>query len=217
MSHETNRPMYPNGLLPNHSMPDGPTPQPGAGQGAQGNAVRTSPLAWRAGGAIVCHVSADQVPRVDLPKQARPIRLHGRPAYHVTLISRRALEPIGAWMAQVWPHVTGSVFGSPSPTLGSTLFRAEEPSKGRVSWYLEVLNPRGWMAYTGTVTLAIDAQLRAMGRAGFVNTDADRLFHVSVANLDGDPMHSVGIDAASRSSVILTPETPSNPTPERNP
>lgn len=217
MSDETNGRIFPNGLLPNRRVLDRQTPQPGAGQGVQGKAAGPSPLAWQPGGSIVCRISADQVPRVDLPKHARPIRLHGRPAYHVTLISRHALEPIAAWMALIWPQVTGSVVGSPWPSLGSTLFRAEEPSKGRVSWYLEVLNPRGWMAYTGTVTLAIDAQLRAMGRAGFVNTDADRMFHVSIANLTGDPMHSVGIDAASRSSVILTPETPSNETPERNP
>lgn len=217
MSQETNGYTVPDGLFPNGGTPDRRIPQPGAGQGVQGNAARTSPLAWHPGGAIVCHISADRVPRVDLPRHARPIRLHGRPAYHVTLISRRALEPIGAWMAQVWPRVTGSVLGSPSPSLGSTLFRAEEPSKGRMSWYLEILNPRAWMAYTGTVTLAIDAQLRAMGRAGFVNTDADRLFHVSIANLTGDPRHSVGFDAASRSRIVLTPETTTNPTPERNP
>ena len=50
-------------------------------------------LNWRPGGGIVAFVPEDRLPNNDLPPEATPIQLDGKPAFHVTLIGRRVMEP----------------------------------------------------------------------------------------------------------------------------
>jgi hypothetical protein len=50
-------------------------------------------LDWRPDGGIVAFVPVDRLPKYDLPSKATRIQLHGKPAFHVTLIAKRVMKP----------------------------------------------------------------------------------------------------------------------------
>ena len=56
--------------------------------------MATQRLDWRPGGGIVAFVpEGTTLPEYDLPPEATRIQMDGKPAFHVTLIARRVMEP----------------------------------------------------------------------------------------------------------------------------
>lgn len=151
-----------------------------------------SQLDWRPGGGVVAHVPPEQVPSYDLPPEASKDQLDGKPAFHVTLIAKDVMLPYAAALASLWSGIADSMPEPPVVQLSPRLRVAVSEEKQRKSWFVDVLNADEYRQFVSALAGAIDSALRAVDYPPFINRDAGRYFHVTIANdQGGDPMKSL--------------------------
>jgi hypothetical protein len=149
-------------------------------------------LDWRPGGGVVAHVPLEQVPSYDLPPEASKIQLDGKPAFHVTLIAKDVMLPYAPTLASLWSSIADAMPEPPVAQLSPNLRAAVSEEKRRKSWFVDVLNADEYRQFVFELAGAIDSALRAADYPPFINGDADRYFHVTIANdQGGDPMKSL--------------------------
>jgi hypothetical protein len=149
-------------------------------------------LNWRPDGGIVAFVPEDRLPKYDLPLEATRIQLDGKPAFHVTLIAKRVMEPYKDAMTTVWPAILAAAPEPPVAQLSLDLKRACDKEKQKTSWIVEVINAEAYSEYLRDLVALIDHHLQTAGKGSFINPEMDRLFHMTVANdKGGDAMGSV--------------------------
>ena len=149
-------------------------------------------LNWRPGGGIVAFVPEDTLPEYDLPPEATRIQLDGKPAFHVTLIGRRVMEPYKDAMTTSWPAIAAAAREPPVAQLSSELKKACNKEKQKTSWFVDVINADAYRNYLRDLVALIDHNLQTAGYGPFINPVMDRPFHMTVANdRGGDPMCSV--------------------------
>ena len=149
-------------------------------------------LNWRPDGGIVASVPEDTLPEYDLPPEATRIQLDGKPAFHVTLIGRRVMEPYRDAMTTSWPAIAAAAKEPPVAQLSSELKKACNKEKQKTSWFVKVINADVYSEYLRDLVTLIDDHLKTAGKGPFINPEMDRLFHMTVANdRGGDPMDSV--------------------------
>jgi hypothetical protein len=148
-------------------------------------------LNWRADGGIVAFVPEDRLPAYELPPEATRIQLNGKPAFHVTLIGRRVMEPYKDEMATLWPAIARDAPELPVAQLSPELKQACDEEKQKTSWWVDVINADAYREYLRVLVDLIDRHFRTAGYQPF-NPEMNRQFHLTVANdKDGDPMDSV--------------------------
>jgi hypothetical protein len=149
-------------------------------------------LDWRPGGGVVAHVPPEQVPSYELPPEASKVQLDGRPAFHVTLISKDAMLSYATALASLWSSIADAMPEPPVAQLSPTLRVAVSEEKRRKSWFVDVLNADEYRQFVFELAGAIDSTMRAAGYPRFINEETDRYFHVTIANdQGGDPMKSL--------------------------
>ena len=80
------------------------------------------------------------LPKYDLPSEATRIQLDGKPAFHVTLIAKRVMEPYKDAMTTLWPAIAAAAPEPPVAQLGPELKKACDEEKQKTSWYVNVIN-----------------------------------------------------------------------------
>jgi hypothetical protein len=65
-------------------------------------------LNWRPDGGIVALVPEENLPEYGLPPEATRIQIDGKPAFHVTLIAKRMMEPYDDAMTTLWPTIAAA-------------------------------------------------------------------------------------------------------------
>jgi hypothetical protein len=149
-------------------------------------------LNWRPDGGVVAFVPVDRLPKYDLPSEATQIQLEGKPAFHVTLIAKRVMEPYKNTMTTLWPGIAAAAPEPPVAQLSSELKKACDEEKQKTSWYVNVINADAYSKYLHDLVALIDHHLQTAGKGSFINPEMDRLFHLTVANdKGGNPMCSV--------------------------
>src|SRR6187549_2844920 len=94
-------------------------------------------LDWRPDGGIVAFVPEDTLPEYDLPPEATRIQLDGKPAFHVTLIARRVMEPYQGEMNALWSAIAAAAPEPPVAQLSLELKKAcHERSRRRVGMWM---------------------------------------------------------------------------------
>ena len=152
----------------------------------------TTQLHWRPGAGIVASVPEDTLPEYMLPSEATRIQVDGKPAFHVTLIARRVMEPYQDAMKTLWPTIAGDAPEAPVAQLSPELKKACDEKKGKTSWYVDVINANAYREYLRVLVDLIDRKLQNAGYPRFINPEMDRPFHLTVANdKGGDPKGSV--------------------------
>jgi hypothetical protein len=150
----------------------------------------TSRLNWRPDGGIVAWVPTETVPRYDLPPSATPIQQDGKPAFHVTLIPKEVMLPHAEALTKLWPGIAEAASDPPAAQLGPQLQMSFNEEKQRTTWFVDVVNAEDYRRFAGELADLIDRTLRSAGYPGFINTETDRYFHVTIANDDsGRQMH----------------------------
>lgn len=149
-------------------------------------------LNWRPDGGIVAFVPEDRLPKYDLPLEATRIQLDGKPAFHVTLIAKRVMQPYKDAMTILWPAIAAAAAEPPDAELSLELKRACDHKKKKRSWYVNVTNAEAYSEYLRRLVELIDHKLQNAGCGRFINPEMDQSFHVTVANdKGGNPMGSV--------------------------
>lgn len=152
----------------------------------------TRQLHWRPDGGIVAIVPENTLPEYVLPSEATRIQLDGKPAFHVTLIARRVMQPYKDAMTTLWPAIADAAPEPPVARLSPELKKAFEEEKQKTSWYVNVINADAYREYLRRLVDLIDHKLQNAGYPRFINPELDRPFHLTVANdRGGDPMGSV--------------------------
>jgi len=107
-----------------------------------------------------------------LPEEAIRLKSYD---FHVTLIHQSILKPFQKMLQDI------SLPDAPSISLDDEIFERREP--GKKSWAVRLTNQEEMRDYIGEV----------MKLLGSSNTDPEpeRVFHVSLANLTGNPQDSV--------------------------
>lgn len=105
-----------------------------------------------------------------LPSEAKPLL---REHLHVTLINQKFLRECKTFL-------NSAIFNDcPEPIFDTKVFKVSRP--GKTSWIVPLLNQEEMQHYVA----AFKKEFR-------LTFDEDRLFHFSLANLDGNPFSSVG-------------------------
>ena len=128
-------------------------------------------LNWRPDGGIVAFVPEDTLPEYDLPPEATRIQLDGKPAFHVTLIARRVMEPYKEEMTTLWPAIADAAPEPPVAQLSPELKKACEAEKQKTSWWVEVINTDAYREYLRVLVDLIDRTLQTAGYRPFINPD----------------------------------------------
>ena len=148
-------------------------------------------LHWRPDGGIVASVREDTLPEYDLPSEATRIQLDGKPAFHVTLIAKRVLEPYKDAMTTLWPAIADAAPEPPVAQLSPELKKACDVEKQKTSWWVHVINADAYGEYLRVLVDEIGRKMQTAGYGPF-NPEMNRAFHLTVANdKGGDPMGSV--------------------------
>jgi hypothetical protein len=154
--------------------------------------IMTTRLNWRPDGGIVAFVPEDTLPEYYLPPEATRIQLNGKPAFHVTLIAKRVMEPYKEEMKTLWPAITDAAPEPPVAQLSLELKKAFDEKKQKTSWYVDVINADSYSEYLRVLVDLIRSHFQTAGYGPFINPEMDRLFHLTVANdKGGNPMDSV--------------------------
>jgi hypothetical protein len=149
------------------------------------------PLNWTPGAGIVAPVDPDLIPRFELPTHATTLQHGGRPAYHVTLIKRRALESCGAALAEVWPAVLADPLLVPIAKPHAKLIEATDPSTGTVSWIVELDNAYSFESLRLELTNRLNHAFEAAGYRRLRVGHNPVRWHITIANnRGGDPFQS---------------------------
>jgi hypothetical protein len=109
-----------------------------------------------------------------LPSEARPL---DEKYLHVTLMHQSLLKPHKALISAM------QLPQGPEPILADEIHRIERP--GKVSWIVLLTNQDEFRSF-------VDALLSPVAASTGASFSEDRVFHVSLANLDGSPFASVG-------------------------
>jgi hypothetical protein len=149
------------------------------------------PLNWTPDAGIVAPVHPNLIPYFNLPDEATPIQIGGKPAYHVTLIKRRALEHCGAAMAEVWPGILADLPAVPVAQPCDKLIKAKDPVSGTLAWIVELHNADAYEALRKELTDRLEQAFEAAGHPGLQLGANPVRWHITVANnRDGDPFQS---------------------------
>ena len=133
--------------------------------------MATQRLNWRPDGGIVAFVPEDTLPKYDLPPEATRIQLDGKPAFHVTLIGRRVMEPYKDEMTTLWPAIAAAAPEPPVAQLSLELIKACDEEKQKTSWVVEVINADAYSEYLRVLVVLIDRTLQTAGYRPFINPD----------------------------------------------
>lgn len=109
-----------------------------------------------------------------LPSEAKPL---DEKHLHVTLMHQSLLKPHRVLISALqFPQ-------GPEPILADDIHRVERP--GKVSWIVLLTNQDEFRSF-------VDTLLSPVAGATGATFKEDRVFHISLANLDGSPYASVG-------------------------
>lgn len=148
-------------------------------------------LNWTPGAGIVAPVHADLIPRFKLPAHATTLRHDGRPAYHVTVIKRRAIEHCAAAMAEVWPGILADPPAVPVARPCEALIEAKDATSGTLAWIVELHNADAFERIHVELTHRLERAFEAAGYPGLRLGDNPVRWHITVANnRGGDPFQS---------------------------
>lgn len=109
-----------------------------------------------------------------LPSSARPLAVED---LHVTLIHQRHLKPFKSFLSGF------SFPEGPSVKLGRKAFMIKRPD--RTSWIALIEDQKSLQEYVHGINEIMLAKFN-------MRIDENRVFHVSLANMDGNPFASVG-------------------------
>ena len=118
--------------------------------------MATKQLNWRPDGGIVVFVPEDTLPAYDLPPEATRIQVDGKPAFHVTLIGRRVMEPYKDAMTTLWPAILAAAPEPPVAQLSPELKKAFDAEKQKTSWFVKVINADAYSEYLRVLVALID-------------------------------------------------------------
>ena len=112
-------------------------------------------------------------------------------SFHVTLIGRKVFLERQDTMAKAWEKVRPTLPLPPQAELDTAL--NEEIDENRKTWFLHVANQDEFRSYVRSLTTILDDAFTRLTGSGFTNPEAERYFHMSVANnRGGDPLESIG-------------------------
>lgn len=150
-------------------------------------------LNWKPGAGVVVHVDPGLIPRHDLPSDAVPIQIAGKPAFHVTLIKRRAIERCTQAMARVWPGIMAELPNVPSAEPRHEVIQADDPVKNTRCWIVELRNAEAYEALRQELTRRLNRAFEDAGYVGLSVGDNPIRWHITIANnRGGDPFQSSG-------------------------
>lgn len=163
--------------------------------------MATQRLNWRPDRGIVAFVPEDTLPEYELPSEATPIQVDGKPAFHVTLIGRRVMEPYKDEMTTLWPAILAAAPEPPVAQLSRELIEASDEERQKTSWVVEVINANAYGEYLRVLVDLIRSHFQTAGYRPFINPMKERPFHMTVANdQGGNPMCSVSAPPPHSSS-----------------
>ena len=112
-------------------------------------------------------------------------------SFHVTLIGRKVFLEQQNAMAKVWEAVRPTLPLPPQAKWDASVNQAVD--EDRNTWFLHIVNQDEFRSYVQELTsILAHAFTQLIGR-DFTNPEADRYFHMSVANnRGGDPLGSIG-------------------------
>ena len=149
------------------------------------------PLDWKLGKGVVAWIDQNCLPTVTLPPEAHRIVIDGKPAYHVTLLRRREIEPAQEAMSIVWPNVVQQPLLIPQPRIISGIQTAGDASDGDKVWFLLIDNGPEFDAALQKLLVLLH---ESFSQAGWPNTliqPETKRWHVTIANTrGGDPLLS---------------------------
>lgn len=115
------------------------------------------------------------IPLLDkLPEEAKPLK---EDQYHITLLQQYWAKQVTEWSKRC-QHLLPE---SPTRILSKRVFAIERP--GRKSWISLVVNQDEWHCYLNAICAHFGIPQ---------NCEPRRVYHVSLANLEGNPFKSVG-------------------------
>jgi hypothetical protein len=151
------------------------------------------PLHWIPGGGIVAPVHPDLIPCVPLPAEATRIQIDSNPAYHVTVIKRRALEHCGQAMADTWPGILADPPKLPAAKPHNRVIEAGDPASGTRVWIVELCNAEAFDVLRLDLTHRLEQAFAATGYPALKIGDNPVRWHITIANnCGGNPFNSFG-------------------------
>ena len=99
--------------------------------------------------------------------------------HHITLISVAALKPIRKLLEKQWGELIKNLPPTPIPKFDPTPREAKREN-GKITWFLPIINQDEFKQYVQTIAAAIKQNFPEWD-----NPDANRFFHLSMANNRG--------------------------------